>query len=75
MTTTFFVGHQGQRTGAPLLLLWLIRWLLANTFITQPVAERRHGELGRRLQENVFSSNTVQTQGPRLAQLILDPAH
>jgi len=75
MTTTLFVCHEGQRTGAPLLLLWLIRWLLANTsirpvvalmrdgplreefaalcptytFITQPVAERWHKRLSRRL--------------------------
>jgi len=75
MTTTLFVCHEGQRTGAPLLLLWLIRWLLANTairpvvalmrdgplreefsalcptytFITQPVAERWHRRLRRRL--------------------------
>ena len=75
MTTTLFVCHEGQRTGAPLLLLWLIRWLLANTsirpvvalmrdgplreefaglcptytFITQPVAERWHKRLRRRL--------------------------
>jgi glycosyltransferase involved in cell wall biosynthesis len=75
MTTTLFVCHEGQRTGAPLLLLWLIRWLLANTsirpvvalmrdgplreefaglcptytFSTQPVAERWHKRLSRRL--------------------------
>jgi len=75
MTTTLFVSHEGQRTGAPLLLLWLIRWLLANTsirpvvalmrdgplreefaalcpthtFIAQPVAERWHKRLSRRL--------------------------
>ena len=45
MTTTLFVCHEGQRTGAPLLLLWLIRWLLANTSIRPVVALMRDGPL------------------------------
>jgi glycosyltransferase involved in cell wall biosynthesis len=45
MTTTLFVCHEGQRTGAPLLLLWLIRWLLANTSIRPVVALMRNGPL------------------------------
>ena len=45
MTTTLFVCHEGQRTGAPLLLLWLIRWLLANTAIRPVVALMRDGPL------------------------------
>ncbi len=45
MTTTLFVSHEGQRTGAPLLLLWLIRWLLANTSIRPVVALMRDGPL------------------------------
>jgi len=45
MTTTLFVCHEGQRTGAPLLLLWLIRWLLANTSISPVVALMRDGPL------------------------------
>jgi len=45
MTTTLFVCHEGQRTGAPLLLLWLIRWLLTNTSIRPVVALMRDGPL------------------------------
>jgi len=45
MKTTLFVCHEGQRTGAPLLLLWLIRWLLANTSIRPVVALMRDGPL------------------------------
>jgi glycosyltransferase involved in cell wall biosynthesis len=45
MTSTLFVCHEGQRTGAPLLLLWLIRWLLANTAIRPVVALMRDGPL------------------------------
>ena len=45
MTTTLFVCHEGQRTGAPLLLLWLIRWLMANTTIRPVVALMRDGPL------------------------------
>jgi glycosyltransferase involved in cell wall biosynthesis len=45
MTTTLFVCHEGQRTGAPLLLLWLIRWLVANTSIQPVVALMRDGPL------------------------------
>lgn len=45
MTTTLFVCHEGQRTGAPLLLLWLIRWLVANTTIRPVVALMRDGPL------------------------------
>jgi glycosyltransferase involved in cell wall biosynthesis len=44
-TTTLFVCHEGQRTGAPLVLLWLIRWLLANTTIRPVVALMRDGPL------------------------------
>lgn len=43
--TTLFVCHEGQRTGAPLLLLWLIRWLVANTSIQPVVALMRDGPL------------------------------
>ena len=45
MTTTLFVCHEGQRTGAPLQLLWLIRWLVANTTIRPVVALMRDGPL------------------------------
>jgi glycosyltransferase involved in cell wall biosynthesis len=45
MSTTLFVCHEGQRTGAPLLLLWLIRWLVANTSIRPVVALMREGPL------------------------------
>jgi glycosyltransferase involved in cell wall biosynthesis len=45
MSTTLFVCHEGQRTGAPLLLLWLIRWLVANTSIQPVVALMREGPL------------------------------
>jgi len=45
MTTTLFVCHEGQRTGAPLLLLWLIRWLVAHTSIRPVVALMRDGPL------------------------------
>ncbi|MFZ9751931.1 MAG: glycosyltransferase [Cyanobium sp.] len=44
-TTTLFVCHEGQRTGAPLQLLWLIRWLIANTTIQPQVALMRDGPL------------------------------
>jgi glycosyltransferase involved in cell wall biosynthesis len=44
-TSTLFVCHEGQRTGAPLLLLWLIRWLIANTTIQPQVALMRDGPL------------------------------
>ena len=42
---TLFVCHEGQRTGAPLVLLWLIRWLVANTSIRPVVALMRDGPL------------------------------
>lgn len=45
MPTTLFVCHEGQRTGAPLVLLWLIRWLIANTTIRPEVALMRDGPL------------------------------
>jgi glycosyltransferase involved in cell wall biosynthesis len=45
MTTTLFVCHEGQRTGAPLVLLWLIRWLVAHTSIRPVVALMRDGPL------------------------------
>ncbi|MFI0401396.1 MAG: glycosyltransferase [Cyanobium sp.] len=45
MSTTLFVCHEGQRTGAPLLLLWLIRWLVAHTSIRPVVALMRDGPL------------------------------
>lgn len=44
-TTTLFVCHEGQRTGAPLVLLWLIRWLIANSTIRPVVALLRDGPL------------------------------
>jgi glycosyltransferase involved in cell wall biosynthesis len=43
--STLFVCHEGQRTGAPLVLLWLIRWLIANTDIRPQVALMRDGPL------------------------------
>lgn len=43
--TTLFVCHEGQRTGAPLVLLWLIRWLVAHTTIRPVVALMRDGPL------------------------------
>jgi hypothetical protein len=43
--STLFVCHEGQRTGAPLVLLWLIRWLLANSDIRPQVALMRDGPL------------------------------
>lgn len=40
-----FVCHEGQRTGAPLLLLWLLRWLKGNTSLEPVVALMRDGPL------------------------------
>jgi glycosyltransferase involved in cell wall biosynthesis len=45
MIKTLFVCHEGQRTGAPLLLLWLIRWLKSHTSIQPVVALMRDGPL------------------------------
>ena len=45
MTKTLFVCHEGQRTGAPLLLLWLIRWLKSHRSIQPVVALMRDGPL------------------------------
>lgn len=40
-----FVCHEGQRTGAPLLLLWLLRWLTSHTDLEPVVALMRDGPL------------------------------
>ena len=40
-----FVCHEGQRTGAPLLLLWLLRWLTSHTTLEPVVALMRDGPL------------------------------
>ena len=61
-----------QGYGVPVDYLDLEAFAAALLSLQRNPQER--GELGRRFQEKVFSSNTVQTQGPRLAQLILDPA-
>ena len=45
MIKTLFVCHEGQRTGAPLLLLWLIRWLKSHPTIQPVVALMRDGPL------------------------------
>ena len=45
MSKTLFVCHEGQRTGAPLVLLWLIRWLKTHTSIQPVVALMRDGPL------------------------------
>jgi glycosyltransferase involved in cell wall biosynthesis len=42
---TLFVCHEGQRTGAPLLLLWLIRWLKSHSSMQPVVALMRDGPL------------------------------
>ena len=42
---TLFVCHEGQRTGAPLVLLWLIRWLKSNSSMQPVVALMRDGPL------------------------------
>jgi len=40
-----FVCHEGQRTGAPLLLLWLLRWLKEHSSLQPMVALLREGPL------------------------------
>jgi len=61
-----------QGYGVPVDYLDLEAFAAALLSLQRKPQER--GELGRRFQEKVFSSNTVQTQGPQLAQLILDSA-
>src|SRR5580658_4702590 len=40
-----FVGHEASRTGAPLLLLELIKWLKVNSAIKPSVLLKRGGEI------------------------------
>jgi glycosyltransferase involved in cell wall biosynthesis len=40
-----FIGHDGSRTGAPIVLLHLLRWLKSNTDISFEILLRGDGEL------------------------------
>src|SRR6185295_9917785 len=40
-----FIGHDGSRTGAPIVLLHLLRWLKSNTDISFEIVLRGDGEL------------------------------
>jgi hypothetical protein len=40
-----FIGHDASRTGAPLLLLELIKWLTSNSSIKPSVLLKQGGEL------------------------------
>ena len=45
MKRVLFVCHDASRTGAPLLLFWLVRWLLSNGGVEAYVAILRDGPL------------------------------
>jgi hypothetical protein len=40
-----FIGHEASRTGAPLLLLGLIKWFISNSSIKPSVLLKQGGEL------------------------------
>jgi len=40
-----FIGHDASRTGAPLLLLELIKWLTSNSSVKPSVLLKQGGEL------------------------------
>lgn len=45
MKTVLFISHDASRTGAPIVLLNLLKWLKANTELSFQVLLRRSGEL------------------------------
>ena len=76
--TTLFVCHEGQRTGAPLVLLWLIRWLVAHTTIRPVVALMRDGPLRQEFEAlcptHTFTRPVAEPWTRRLRRRI-DPIH
>jgi len=45
MKKILFIGHDGSRTGAPIVLLHLLRWLKQNSDLSFEILLRRDGEL------------------------------